>query len=242
MRRVLCLWAILIAAALCAAPLARAQGGPPFVTDDPATPGAGHFEINIAATAMQQRESRTLVGPDVDLNYGWGERIQLKLDMNLTTEHTYGQQTQTGLGTSALGVKWRMLDGGQGAVALATYPQLLLKNPGDPHKAFFLPLEAATSIGAYQWDMEAGRTFVERNPDAWALGLILARACGHSFECVAEIHDTLTAGRHLTLLNLGFRHPLNTMLTLLAAAGSEFGPRSEEPQVLILFLGIQVVT
>jgi hypothetical protein len=45
------------------------------VTDDPAMPGDGQLEINIAATAMQQRDSRTLVGPDVDLNCGWGERI-----------------------------------------------------------------------------------------------------------------------------------------------------------------------
>jgi hypothetical protein len=242
MRRVLCLITILSAAALCAAPSAWAQGGPPFVTDDPGTPGDGHFEINIAATALQQRSSRTLVGPDVDLNYGWGDRIQLKLDMNLTTDHASGQQTQTGLGTSALGIKWRMLDGEQGGVALATYPQVLLKDPGDPHKEFFLPLEAATSIGAYQLDVEAGRSFVERSPDAWAMGLIIARACGMRFECVAEIHDTLTQGEHVTLLNLGFRHPLNKMLTLLAAAGREFGPRSEDPQVLIIFLGIQVVT
>jgi hypothetical protein len=76
MRPQLCLRAILIVAALCATLFTWAQGGPPFVTDDPATPADGQFEINIAATAMQQRDSRTLVGPDVDLNYGWGERIQ----------------------------------------------------------------------------------------------------------------------------------------------------------------------
>jgi len=29
--------------------LARAQGGPPMVTDDPDTPGDGHWEINLAA-------------------------------------------------------------------------------------------------------------------------------------------------------------------------------------------------
>ena len=30
---------------------ARAQGGPPLVTDDPDTPGDGHWEINLAAIA-----------------------------------------------------------------------------------------------------------------------------------------------------------------------------------------------
>jgi hypothetical protein len=242
MRRLLWLRAILTAAALLGAPSAWAQGGPPFVTDDPDTPGNGHFEINIAATAAQQRHSETLIGPDVDLNYGWGDRIQLKLDMNLTTERAAGQQTQTGLGASALGVKWRMLDGDQGAIALATYPQLLLKSPADPHKELFLPLEAATSIGAYELDVEGGHTFVERNPDTWALGFIIARACGVRFECLAEVHDTLSQGEHVTLLNFGFRHRLSKMLTLLAAAGREFGPRSEELQLIILFVGIQVVT
>ena len=32
---------LLLASAL-AAPLARAQGGPPFITDDPGTPGTKH--------------------------------------------------------------------------------------------------------------------------------------------------------------------------------------------------------
>jgi hypothetical protein len=61
-----------------------AQGGPPLVTDDPDTPGDGHWENNLAATAMHTSGRWTPGAPDADLNYGWGENIQLNADIPLT--------------------------------------------------------------------------------------------------------------------------------------------------------------
>ena len=58
-----------------------AQGGPPLVTDDPETPGANHWEINLAATGDHTSSRWQIAAPDTDINYGWGEHIQLKLDV-----------------------------------------------------------------------------------------------------------------------------------------------------------------
>src|ERR1700730_11610703 len=60
---------------------AFAQGGPPLLTDDPDTPGPGHWEINIAALMEKTRSQRRVEVPRVDLNYGVGRRIQLKFEM-----------------------------------------------------------------------------------------------------------------------------------------------------------------
>jgi hypothetical protein len=232
----------LVAVAIFGVSSAWAQGGPPFVTDDPGTPGDGNFEINIAAIESQRRNSWNLVGPDADMNYGWGEHIQLKLDMNWTTAHDAENGTEGGLGTTALGIKWRMLDGDQGGIAVATYPQVELRSLNDQHKGLLVPLEAAMSVGSFQFDTEIGRNFVQRDPDEWVMGLIVSHTCGIHLECAAEIHDTLVEGAHVTLFNLGFRRRLTRTLTLLGAAGRDFGTPTDERQKFLLFLGIQVVS
>src|ERR1019366_112961 len=60
---------------------APAQGGPPLVTDDPGTPGRGNWEVNVAATLDRTSLASSWGTPLVDANYGWGERVQLKLEM-----------------------------------------------------------------------------------------------------------------------------------------------------------------
>lgn len=67
---------LLIAAA--AAPLARAQGGPPFITDDPGTPGNRHWEINLGWIGDHNPGQAYYQLPNINMNYGWGDRIQLK--------------------------------------------------------------------------------------------------------------------------------------------------------------------
>src|SRR5438876_3343632 len=60
---------------------ASAQGGPPLITDDPDTPGPGRWEINISAQSDSGNGQRRMETPRLDVNYGVGQRIQLKLEM-----------------------------------------------------------------------------------------------------------------------------------------------------------------
>jgi hypothetical protein len=60
---------------------AFAQGGPPLITDDPDTPGPGHWEINIAVLMEKIHSERRVEVPRVNLNYGVGRRIPLKFEM-----------------------------------------------------------------------------------------------------------------------------------------------------------------
>ena len=58
---------------------ASAQGGPPMITDDPGTPGNGHWENNLAIAFEHRPNEWSIDAPAIDLNYGWGDHIQLTL-------------------------------------------------------------------------------------------------------------------------------------------------------------------
>ncbi len=113
----------MLAFAICllSAPHARAQGGPPFRTDDPDTPGNRHWEINFGFIADRNPGTGAYQVPDVDINYGLGDRIQLKYEIPIAIEETRPQPAMPGvpategtviggLGESLLGVKWRYFE------------------------------------------------------------------------------------------------------------------------------------
>ena len=137
----------------------QAQAGPPFRTDDPETPGNGHWEINVGFLGDRSPSDGDYQVPDLDLNYGWGDRIQLKYELpaaihenrtNASLPATAGssgapsteyerKETVGGLGESLLGIKWRFYqhipagaeNGGEAEpnFSVSTYPQLSLNNP-----------------------------------------------------------------------------------------------------------------
>jgi hypothetical protein len=99
----------------------KAQGGPPFRTDDPETPGNKHWEINFGWIGDRNPAMGEYQVPDFDINYGLGDRIQLKYELPIAIEETRplaptptlpGQEGTVlmGLGDSLLGVKIRFYE------------------------------------------------------------------------------------------------------------------------------------
>jgi hypothetical protein len=108
-------------ALLSIAPMLHAQGGPPFRTDDPDTPGNHHWEINFGWIGDRNPAAGSYQVPDFDFNYGLGDRIQLKYELPIAIEETRAQpaapgspavpgQVIGGLGESLLGIKWRFYE------------------------------------------------------------------------------------------------------------------------------------
>src|SRR5271170_1239541 len=99
---------------------ASAQGGPPFRTDDPETPGNRHWEINFGWIGERNPGSGAYQVPDFDFNYGLGDRVQLKYEIPIAIEETRALgpssgspqpgQVIGGLGQSLLGIKWRFYE------------------------------------------------------------------------------------------------------------------------------------
>src|ERR1700722_9028037 len=101
--------------------VAHAQGGPPFRTDDPDTPGNKHWEINFGWIGDRNPSDGAYQVPDFDINYGLGDRIQLKYELPIVIEEIRPQpaaptapaqagHVNGGLGESLLGIKWRFYE------------------------------------------------------------------------------------------------------------------------------------
>jgi hypothetical protein len=78
--------ALLLGLWLAASALAAAQGGPPLRTDDPGTPGNENWEVNVGVTTELRSTQREFEAPNLDINYGLGDRIQLKYEARLPAE------------------------------------------------------------------------------------------------------------------------------------------------------------
>jgi hypothetical protein len=230
---------------------AFAQAGPPFRTDDPETPGNRHWEINFGFIADHNPGQAYYQTPDFDINYGLGDRIQLKYELPISEYTDAANTTVAGLGNSLLGVKWRYYEHRRAAAkpdddkavnfSLSTYPQLSLDNPTSAVRRgvvqyrgpmFLLPLEANARIGWLRVDGEVGYWFGNADaPDAWIRGMIAGHEFTERTELYAEIYDEQDANRidgqpkqREATLGLGGRHGLNRdgTLNLLFMAGRSF--------------------
>jgi hypothetical protein len=253
--RTLLLIALLAAAALCTPAASRAQGGPPLVTDDPDTPPDGHWEINLAAIGVHSSGQKQLSLPDADINYGWGNHVQLKLDTPWVLSEADGEPAKSGLGTTNLGVKWRFVDADRSGFSMSTYPQVLInalpssyrRGLTAPGQTWLLPLEISTERGGFGFDGELGRYLSTsslarlQQPDAWVAGFIVSHDCLPKLECLAEFRQTFAPGDAQTLLNFGGQRQLSESLSLLFAAGHEFGPARPDHEQLLFYLGVQVL-
>ncbi|MFS8063995.1 MAG: hypothetical protein ACMG5Z_05340 [Luteimonas sp.] len=228
---------------------ARCQGGPPLITNDPDTPGDGHWEINLAATGARAAGTWQFAIPDIDVNYGLGERIQLSLHAPWMHLRDNGGGWSAGLGAIELAARWRFLDQEQAGVSVAIQPHWAsswstaavrrgLAPAGDE---FALPVQVAHDFGTAVVGVEVGRNFLEHERDDEQAGLFMARDCPAQLQCLAELNTTWPATDNATtLLNLGLRRPVGEHLVVLASAGCELGGGTER-QKLLFYLGVQLL-
>lgn len=192
---------------------ARAQGGPPFITDDPGTPGNHQWEINLGLNASHNPGQSSYQLPDIDMNYGWGDRLQLMCDERLAADTDASNTTRAGLGETMIGVKWRYFEHYRAGLpksdenmnfSLGTYPQVEINNPTssvrrgivEPGPQYYLPLEFAAQWGPVALDGEVGRWIGNRNvPSRWGRGLIVGHEFSERRELYAEIYDLQDANR-----------------------------------------------
>jgi hypothetical protein len=251
-----------------AAALGRAQGGPPFITDDPGTPGNHHWEINFGWIASHNPGQSYYEIPDVDSNYGWGDRVQLKYELPLAAGTNANNSTGVGLGESLVGVKWRYFEYHRPGepksdenllFSLGTYPQVSINNPTgsaqrgivEPGPQYYLPIEATAQIGWLALNGEVGRWIGNKNmPDQWGRGLIAGHEFSDRFELYSEIYDLQAINRvdgqpkqRSLTLDMGGRQSLDhanhvRLLFMGGRAVQAVTPANGEPS-WIAYLGIQ---
>jgi hypothetical protein len=245
MRKLICI-GLLAGMPLCATD-ARAQGGPPLITDDPDTPGPGYWEINLSTFLEKHAHSRLLEFPRLDANYGVGRRIQLKLEMPWIRGSEDGE-VRTGAGNATLGVKYRFIGQEGQVIAWSVYPQLELGAPrgsvekrlAEEGQQFFMPTEITIEKGHIEINGEVGRRFVQHGVDAWEYGVSTEGHVVPRLELLAEVHGESQAGTPQEIIvNVGARPKLTKRLILLLAAGRATGGDPDERPHFLLFAGLQ---
>ena len=223
---------------------AHADGGPPLLTDDPGTPGDGRWEINLAWTSERSLHLQSNEAPLADINYGVGDRVQLKFEMPWVAETGRGNN---GFGTALAGVKWRFFDQGEDGWQVSTYPQAEFLPPGLHHAAsaqggvaWLLPIEVQRDFGTFTGGFEVGRTLAHEG-DGWIAGVDFGRRVSERFELLGELHDEGADGEgHELAFNLGARAALSEHFTLLASLGTDIDNTIAPRNRWLSYLGLQL--
>ena len=226
---------------------ARAQGGPPLITDDPDTPGPGYWEINLSTFLERSLHSSTIETPRLDANYGVGERIQLKFEVPWLRE-SEDSSIQTGAGNVVTGVKYRFIGREGKTIAWSVYPQFefntthasVTKGLVEDGPQLLLPTELTLEILHVEINGEAGRTFAETGGGGWIYGVSTEGHVVPRLELVAEVHgERPKDGSTEWIVNFGARPKLTRQMILMLAIGRGLtGPADERPR-LLFYTGLQ---
>jgi hypothetical protein len=225
-----------------------AQGGPPLMTDDPDTPGPGHWEINVATLVDTSPEARRLDIPRLDMNYGVGNRVQVKFEMPWVRYHKSDRPADTDMGSAVVGMKWRFLGQEGRQIAWSLYPQYtfrttrsaVAKGISDSGSELLLPTELTVEIAHVEVNGEIGRSIVAGGAGRQLIAVSTEAGVRRWLEFVGEIHSETVSGKYRDVFaNVGARPKLTQQFVLLLAAGHTIRGQSSEQRSYV-YAGIQV--
>jgi hypothetical protein len=242
---------VFLTAVLASAPWAFSQGGPPYYTNDPGTPGNLDWEINLGYMPFFFTGQSVSHVPDVDINFGVGDRIQLTYENAWLRVQNPHSKTEFGLGQSNPGVKWRFYDGGESGLSVSIFPQAFINNPNDAVRrritsqadTFELPAEFSKKFGPIDVDYELGYQFVHKGPDAWISGLVLGHEFTPKLEADLEFYaqGVFHPSSFQPTLDIGGRYKIHSPVILLFMAGRGLEPASGSQSYFLGYFGIQVL-
>jgi hypothetical protein len=204
------------------------------------------------------------------MNYGWGNRIQLKWEQPLAAGTNANNSTGVGLGESLVGIKFRAyqhyIPGKEKKddnvnFSIGTYPQASINTPAgsaqrgivEPGPQYYLPFEATAQVGPVALDGEVGRWIGNKNmPNQWGRGLIAGHEFSQRLELYGELYDLQAINRidgqpkqrELTL-DMGGRRTLDhaghIRLLFMAGRGIQAVTRTNGEPSWIAYLGIQLL-
>jgi hypothetical protein len=224
------------------------QGGPPMITDDPGTPGNGKWENNFAFVFEHRAGETSFETPQLDLNYGVGEHVQLTLQTRPVILDRSGQGLIGGLGGTEAAVKWRYADEEKTGVDASLFPRVIFnvqessgrRGLSEKGTRFQVPFEVAKSFGRWHADAEFGPLISTVGRSEWLYGVVGGFDLTKTTGLMAEVHaDSRTNFTEPTVvLNFGLRHQLSENRILIISMGHEVHtPR--DPLALIGYFGAQ---
>jgi hypothetical protein len=221
---------------------------PAAATEDTDTPGAGHWENNLGVSAERAHGSWRYGLPEAELNYGYGETVQVMLGLPYVRVHDQGGGWASGFGNVTAGAKWRFAGDVEGGVALAMFPRVSWNaTSGTAARgletrgyAIQLPLVFGYRKGDTGWYAEVGRTLVQQGPHEWQAGLKLLHQCLPQLECRVELeHSRVPRDGSQTTARVGGKWKFNEGLVLNTSVGRDVGGADAGRRGLAVYLGLQ---
>ncbi len=240
-------------AIVCVANVRPALGGPPLATDDPETPGRGGWEINLSHTLERTRDELFMEPPLVDINYGWLENDQWKIEFAAIALDPDDEPNHWGVSDVELGWKYRFLEEDQHGIMASIYPQPLIPtgNHGlglsDGRFETLLPVE----VGKHFYDDklfvygEVGYNAVygDSKADEVIYGLAVACEATEELEVMCEVGGVAFprgGDPDDTFFNVGFKYAMNENVALIGSAGRSFRDRNRGTPELLTYVGVQI--
>jgi hypothetical protein len=228
------------------------QGGPPMLTDDPGTPGPNKWELNFGWTTQLSPGTDLTALPEIDLNYGIGERVEITYFADYYALRTDGEGTRWGLSDSELAVKWRFLDTGDGGVQMSVYPQVNFLTPGshsdrrgiaEGATTYQLPVEFEKDFKQLSVDVDLGRLFASGGePGGWFGGVCLTHQLAKGWDIDGEVHleTDASTSRSESILNLATRIDLAENYTLMLLVGRDLSNDFAPKATFLSYVGLQI--
>ena len=221
-----------------------------MITDDPGTPGNGKWENNFAIIFEHRPGETSIDVPEIDLNYGLGDRIQLTLQTAPVLLKRSGHGLIGGIGGSEAAVKWRFLDAATSGLDMSMFPRILFnvaqssvrRGLAEDGTRFQIPFEAAKTFGRWRLDVEIGPRASTVGRSEWFDGIVGGFDLTKSTMLMAELHDEsrMNFSRDVLTLNVGLRHEFTENYILIVSMGHELRSQ-DEPTALIGYFGMQFV-
>jgi hypothetical protein len=222
-----------------------------MITDDPGTPGNGHFEINIATTLARRPHEQSWGLPALDLNYGLGERIQLTLQTSFVVLKGSDHGAIGGLGSTEAAVKWRFLDEETDGFSVSTFPRVIFnvlhssvrRGLADDGTRVQCPVQISRKFGAVDLDFEFGPVLSSVGRSEWLYGVVGGVELAKSTTVMAELHGTsrINFDRDVLTVNVGIRQKLTDQAILIASLGHEVRTPADQPLAFIGYCGVQLL-
>jgi hypothetical protein len=238
------------AIALCITRAGFAQGGPPMISDDPGTPGNGKWENNFAILFEHRPGETAYDVPEIDLNYGVGEHIQLTLQTAPVLLKRSGHGLIGGMGRTEAAVKWRFLDQATSGFDVSMFPRVIFnleessarRGLAEDGTRFQIPFQAAKAFGRLHVDAEFGPRASTVGRSEWLYGIVCGFDLAKPTMLMAELHDEsrMNFSRDVLTLNFGLHHEFTENYILILSMGHELRS-ADQPTALISYFGMQFV-
>jgi hypothetical protein len=225
-------------------PVETTVDSPPMVIEDTSTPGDHAVEANFLIEGDFQSGAKAIESPEIDLNYGIGENMQLEYQVpwgwtRTTVRDEFGNEsteTSYGVGNSSFGVKYRFYDNEDDGLSFAIFPQVEFRTPGAKRAAdggiatndttWMLP--ALLTKDYERFSITANLDVEKSTADPHAIGfggVGLGMRMTNHVALLTEIaaREIGNGSEARTQIDVGARFKLNESHSLMGSAGTDIG-------------------